>query len=205
MSFTKNWFSAQKDSQKAPNEVKATAPNVLPVRNSHMPASSWASPPYASARPSTTGSPPLPTRPALNMLRTNVVSANAPSPRGPGSAVIGSTRATPLPESTLARAASPRVGSRAVLVPASIVRLPLEDGQVRRSNARQAGASASPLGHAGAYPSYVPAGFLGYTFYVRSITRRRPRGSWRRPGLRLSRSPPLPGRRRGAGARGSAS
>src|SRR4051794_4615995 len=122
MSFAKNCSNAQNDSQNAPYDVNATAPNVLPVRNSHMPARSCASPPYASARPSTTGSPLSLTRPALNMLSTNVVSANAPSPKGPGSAVTGRTRATPLPEdSTLLLAVSPRRGSRAVVVPASIV------------------------------------------------------------------------------------
>src|SRR3954468_2230356 len=51
-----------------------------------MPASTCARPPYASARPNTTGSPLAETSPELNMLRTNVVSANAASPSGPGSA-----------------------------------------------------------------------------------------------------------------------
>ena len=31
--------------QNAPNEQNATAPNVLPVRNSQIPATSWAIPP----------------------------------------------------------------------------------------------------------------------------------------------------------------
>src|SRR4051795_11368501 len=85
---SKNVTSAQNEIQKAPNDVKATAPNVLPVRNSHMPASSWAMPPYASASPSTTGLPGAATRSALNMLSTNVVSANAARPKGPGSATF---------------------------------------------------------------------------------------------------------------------
>ena len=41
--------------QNAPYDENATAPNVLPVRNSHIPASSWQSPPKASAMPSTIG------------------------------------------------------------------------------------------------------------------------------------------------------
>ena len=45
MSPAKKVTKAQKEIQKAPNEVKATAPKVLPVRNSHIPASSWAMPP----------------------------------------------------------------------------------------------------------------------------------------------------------------
>ena len=44
-SAAKKVTSAQYESQKAPNEVNATAPNVFPVRNSHMPASSCAMPP----------------------------------------------------------------------------------------------------------------------------------------------------------------
>ena len=40
------WLSRyQNDSQNAPKELKATAPNVLPLANSHMPASNWAIPP----------------------------------------------------------------------------------------------------------------------------------------------------------------
>jgi len=35
----------QKDSQNAPNELNASAPKVLPLVNSHIPASSWAMPP----------------------------------------------------------------------------------------------------------------------------------------------------------------
>src|SRR4051794_37610817 len=42
---TKNVTSAQYEIQNAPNDEKATAPKVLPVRNSHIPASSWAMPP----------------------------------------------------------------------------------------------------------------------------------------------------------------
>src|SRR3569623_1505129 len=83
----KNWLSAQNESQIAPYEVNAVAPNVLLLRNSHMPARTWAMPPYASASPSTTGSPVLLTRPALKKLSTNVVSANAARPRGAGSAI----------------------------------------------------------------------------------------------------------------------
>lgn len=33
------------ESQKAPYDENAVAPNVLPTANSHMPARSWASPP----------------------------------------------------------------------------------------------------------------------------------------------------------------
>jgi hypothetical protein len=43
--LAKNWLSAQNDSQNAPYYANAVAPNVLPLRNSHMPASSCASPP----------------------------------------------------------------------------------------------------------------------------------------------------------------
>src|SRR3954447_22138349 len=87
----KNWLNAQNDSQNAPYDVNAVAPNVLLLRNSHMPASSWAIPPYASARPRTTGTPLSLTRPALKKLRTKVVSANAASPRGAGSPIDGAT------------------------------------------------------------------------------------------------------------------
>src|SRR3954447_25707411 len=87
----KNWLNAQNDSQNAPYDVNAVAPNVLLLRNSHMPASSCASPPYASASPSTTGSPVPLTRFALKKLSTNVVSANAARPRGAGSAIVGAS------------------------------------------------------------------------------------------------------------------
>src|SRR3954447_11348947 len=82
-------MKAQNESQNAPKDTNAVAPNVLPVRNSHMPARSCASPPYASASPSTIASPLSAfIRPELNMDRTNVVNANAASPRGPGSAGV---------------------------------------------------------------------------------------------------------------------
>src|SRR5919199_5791384 len=84
----------QNDSQNAPKEQNATAPNVLPVRNSHRPATNCAMPPYVSARANTTGSPLSDTRPALNMLSTNVVSANAARPSGPGSATGVGTKLT---------------------------------------------------------------------------------------------------------------
>jgi hypothetical protein len=45
MSLMKNVTSAQNEIQKAPYDVNATAPKVLPVRNSHIPAKSWATPP----------------------------------------------------------------------------------------------------------------------------------------------------------------
>src|SRR5919112_6049729 len=96
---------AQNDSQKAPYEQNATAPNVLPVRNSQRPATNWAMPPYVSARANTTGSPLSETRPALNMLSTNVVSAKAARPRGPGSAIGVGTKLTSW------RSAVPAVGS----------------------------------------------------------------------------------------------
>ena len=44
-SCSKNCTKAQNEIQKAPYDVNATAPNVLPVRNSHMPARSCARPP----------------------------------------------------------------------------------------------------------------------------------------------------------------
>src|ERR671931_2532535 len=100
----------QNDSQKAPNEQNATAPNVLPVRNSHRPATNWAMPPYVSARANTTGSPLSETRPALNMLSTNVVSAKPARPRGPGSAIEAAATSvgagTALVGSLVGRAAS---------------------------------------------------------------------------------------------------
>src|SRR5262245_19227039 len=52
-----------------------------------MPAANCAMPPYARARPSTTASP-VPMRPALNTDSTNVVSAKAARPSGPGSAIV---------------------------------------------------------------------------------------------------------------------
>src|SRR5919199_6377241 len=96
---------AQNDSQKAPYEQNATAPNVLPVRNSHRPATNWAMPPYVRARANTTGSPLSETRLALNMLSTNVVSAKPARPRGPGSATGVGTKLTSW------RAVVPAVGS----------------------------------------------------------------------------------------------
>src|SRR4051812_38284645 len=111
MSFSKNCTKAKKEIQNAPYDVNAVAPNVLPVLNSHMPASSCASPPYVSARPKTIGSLADPIRLALIMLSTNVVRANAARPSGPGSAVTCAIGA-------LAASVSPRTGSRAV--PASI-------------------------------------------------------------------------------------
>src|SRR5215208_1495136 len=69
---SKKATNAANESQKAPNDVNATAPNVFPVRNSHIPARSCANPPYARASPRTTGSPPVPTSWALNMLSTKV-------------------------------------------------------------------------------------------------------------------------------------
>src|SRR3954454_21375747 len=86
-----NCSSTNQEIQNAPYDVNAVAPNVLLLRNSHMPASSWAIPPYASARPRTTGTPLSLTRPALKKLRTKVVSANAASPRGAGSPIDGAT------------------------------------------------------------------------------------------------------------------
>ena len=37
--------SHQNDSQNAPYEQNAVAPNVLPLANSHMPAANWPMPP----------------------------------------------------------------------------------------------------------------------------------------------------------------
>src|SRR3954449_12732314 len=96
---------AQNDSQKAPYEQNATAPKVLPVRNSHRPATNWARPPYVSASANTMGSPLSDTRPELNMLRTNVVSAKAARPSGPGSAIAVGMKLTSW------RAVVPAVGS----------------------------------------------------------------------------------------------
>src|SRR4051795_10084059 len=85
---TPEWpVSHQKDTQKAPYDENAVAPKVLPLANSHMPAANWPPPPYARASPKTTGSTLAGTQPALTALRTNVVSANAASPRGAGSAM----------------------------------------------------------------------------------------------------------------------
>src|ERR687885_373417 len=95
----------QNDSQNAPKEQNATAPNVLPVRNSHRPATNCAMPPYVRARANTTGSPLSDTRPALNMLSTNVVSANPARPSGPGSAIDVGMKLTSW------RAVVPAVGS----------------------------------------------------------------------------------------------
>src|SRR3954451_16957791 len=121
MSLAKNCSNAQNEIQNAPYDVNAVAPNVLPVRNSHIPASSCARPPYASARPSTIGTPFSFTRPELKKLSTNVVSANAASPSGPGSAVTGfvSTGAAPLVSARVNRplAVSPAVGSSVAVPP----------------------------------------------------------------------------------------
>src|SRR3954465_12689184 len=98
---------AQNDSQKAPYEQNATAPNVFPVRNSHRPATNCAMPPYVSASANTIGSPLAETRPELNMLSTNVVRANAARPSGPGSAIDVGMKLTSW------RAAVPAVGGAA--------------------------------------------------------------------------------------------
>src|SRR4051812_9161946 len=81
-----------------------------------MPASNCAKPPYASASPSTIGSPFSDISPELKMLSTNVVSAKAASPSGPGSAVTGFVSTT---RAVCAAAVSSRVGSgaSAVLMP----------------------------------------------------------------------------------------
>src|SRR3954453_17133265 len=87
-----------------------------------MPASNCAKPPYASASPSTIGSPFSDIRPELKMLSTNVVSAKAASPSGPGSAVTGFVSTT---LGVCAAAVSPRGGSgaSAVLMPAAVLSL----------------------------------------------------------------------------------
>src|SRR4051812_21345085 len=86
-----------------------------------MPASSWARPPYASARPKTIGSARLSRMPLLNMLRTNVVSANAASPRGPGSATLGRLAVSRAAASARCSAIRPVVGSRWVVPSAAMV------------------------------------------------------------------------------------
>jgi len=43
--FPTDWTMKKNEIQNAPYEQNATAPNVLPVRNSQIPASSWAAPP----------------------------------------------------------------------------------------------------------------------------------------------------------------
>src|SRR6478752_6356218 len=77
----------QYEIQKAPYEQKAVAPKVFPFANSQMPATSCPMPPYARARPNTTAVALLSTISAFITLRTNVVRANAASPRGAGSAI----------------------------------------------------------------------------------------------------------------------
>ena len=68
--------------------MKTSAPKVLFFLNSHIPASICAIPPYNNAIGRTTASSfGVPTMPALNRLSMNVVSANAASPSGPGSAI----------------------------------------------------------------------------------------------------------------------
>src|SRR5438270_4155535 len=180
MSLAKNWRNAQNESQNAPKELNATAPNVLPVRNSHMPASSWAMPPYASATPRTTGtvpgpladSPVWPNVPALAALSRNVVSAKAASPSGPGSAGdhapvtsaagAGSRRsgsrlpmaADSITLSFLQARASLRVDTTEFLPPAAESHAPAPDGQ--RADARLAALLA--LAPALAVPARAAAG-----------------------------------------------
>src|SRR5450432_2183672 len=74
--------------QNVPYPVNATAPNVLPVRNSQSPAANWAIPPKVRAITATTGNAPAETRFALTRLSANVVVANPASPSGPGSAGV---------------------------------------------------------------------------------------------------------------------
>src|SRR3954451_12625451 len=83
-----------------------------------MPASSWASPPQASARPKTIGSPPAPMSLALKTLRQNVVSAKAASPSGPGSAMGVGTN--PTRWASVAEVGSPVRTKRCWAVEASI-------------------------------------------------------------------------------------
>src|SRR5436305_7927746 len=138
------------------------------------------------------------------MLRMNVVSANAPSPSGPGSAVIGRTRGTPAVGSVLARAASPLTGSLPA-APASIGYLPREDN---RSGARllslQQARISPPEGADGRLSRNLPSVRRELHGRVRRLTRRRPPGSSRRPALHPSRWRQRPARRRGGAARGSA-
>src|SRR5579862_1525122 len=86
----------KKEIQKAPNDENATAPNVLPVRNSHIPANSWAKPPNARAMPRTIGkvAGPPPTMLALTKLNTRVVRPKPERPSGAGFA--GSQPAPPV-------------------------------------------------------------------------------------------------------------
>src|SRR5580698_5453369 len=70
--------------QKRPYEVKATIPKVLPVLNSNTPAMSWAIPPNAKARGTTTATPSDGRIPALMQLRTTVVRPKPANPSGPG-------------------------------------------------------------------------------------------------------------------------
>src|SRR4051794_16342787 len=103
-----------------------------------MPASTCARPPYASARPNTTGSPLSDTRPALNMLRTNVVSANAARPSGPGSAIgVGTNetfcRALGAAVGSVSAAASARTVRRSETDEASIWTPPVDTGTGERA------------------------------------------------------------------------
>src|SRR5215470_9053346 len=72
--------------QKLPYVPKAVAPDTLRFRNSHMPASSWATPPQAKAKPSQASPVAFVIQPTLAADNRNVVSAKAASPRGAGSA-----------------------------------------------------------------------------------------------------------------------
>src|SRR3954454_2380842 len=70
--------------QKSPYEVNATIPKVLLVRNSRMPAMICATPPYAKASGTTTGTASWGRRPALIELSTMVVRPKPANPSGPG-------------------------------------------------------------------------------------------------------------------------
>jgi len=70
--------------QKPPYEDKAVAPKVLPTAISHMPASNCTNPPYPNAAATTMFASAIPLVLMLIRLSTNVVNANALSPRGAG-------------------------------------------------------------------------------------------------------------------------
>src|SRR4029077_4737546 len=70
--------------QKAPYEVKATIPNVLPFPYSSNPAMICARPPKENASGTTAGTASGGSNPALIVLSTTVVSPNAARPNGAG-------------------------------------------------------------------------------------------------------------------------
>ena len=84
--FTTSRTQKPRPIQKAPKVPKTVVPKTFLLRNSHMAAHSWASPPYARANPSHELPVAWVIQPAFLADSRKVVRAKAARPSGPGSA-----------------------------------------------------------------------------------------------------------------------